>query len=73
MDSTKILAARDAYFKCGSKSSFKSGDKLSSISIESCEDIFKHYDDNIDFMEKEENAFVNLQTLKQQLPLTLES
>jgi hypothetical protein len=41
MDSTKILAARDAYFgKSSRKSSFKSAEKVSAISLESCQDIF---------------------------------
>jgi hypothetical protein len=47
---------------------------MSSISIESCQDIFENYDDNLDFMEKEEmTTFANIQALKSQLPLTFES
>lgn len=54
MDSTKILVARDSYFgKTSRKSSFNSDDKISFISLESSEDIFMNYEENLDFMEKE--------------------
>ena len=54
LDSTKVLVARDSYFgKSSRKSSFNSDDKISFISLESTEDIFKNYDENLDFMEKE--------------------
>ena len=75
LDSTKVLVARDSYFgKSSRKSSFISDDKISSISLESSEDIFMNYNENLDFMEKEQTpCFTNLQALKQQLPFTLES
>lgn len=59
MDSTKIQFARESYFgKSSLKSSFKSADKISSISLESCEEIFISYQDDLDFME--EPQFSNL-------------
>ena len=55
MDSTKIQFARESYFgKSSIKSSFKSFDKISSISLESCEDIFVSYQDDLDFMEEDQ-------------------
>jgi hypothetical protein len=54
MDSTKILVARDSYFgKSSRKSSFHSDDKISFISLESSEDIFMNYEENLDFMEQD--------------------
>jgi hypothetical protein len=59
MDSTKIQFARDTYFGKSSLKSFKSADKISSISLETCEDIFVSYQDDLDFME-ESPQFSNL-------------
>jgi hypothetical protein len=56
MDSTRIMVARDSYFgRASRKSSFASNDMISSISIDSYETpalLFSSYQDDLDFMER---------------------